>query len=60
MYAIRSYYEYIVDNQVDTFLQTTYYRMAVNNCLSDMKFIPLQSFYYNFYNFNWVCRPAGR
>ncbi|ASA56869.1 ABC transporter substrate-binding protein [Vibrio gazogenes] len=52
--------KYIVDNQVDTFLQTTYYRMAVNNCLSDMKFIPIQSFYYDFSHFNWLCRPAGR
>lgn len=52
--------QYIVDNQVDTFLQTTYYRQAVNNCLSDMKFIPIQSFYYDFSHFNWQCRPAGR
>lgn len=52
--------KYIVDNQVDTFLQTTYYRMAVNNCLSDVQFVPIQSFHYDFANYNWLCRPAGR
>lgn len=56
----KSLQKYIVDNQVDSFLQTTRYRMAVNNCLSDMEFIPIQSFSYNFSNFNWVCRPMGR
>lgn len=49
--------KYIVDNQVDAFLQTTRYRQAVNDCLSDMKFVPIQSFYYDFSKYNWLCRP---
>ncbi|MHA2940437.1 ABC transporter substrate-binding protein [Vibrio sp. RC27] len=56
----KSLQQYIVDNQVDSFLQTTRYRMAVNTCLSDLKFIPIQSFFYDFSNLNWTCRPAGR
>ncbi|MEO9274322.1 ABC transporter substrate-binding protein [Marinomonas sp. 5E14-1] len=52
--------KYIVDNQVDSFLQTSRYQMAVNNCLSDLKFIPIQSFFYDFSTLNWSCRPAGR
>ncbi len=52
--------QYIVDNQVDAFLQTTRYRMAVNNCLSDMQFIPIQSFYYDFSTYGWKCRPQRK
>ena len=52
--------KYIVDNQVDAFLQTTRYRMAVNNCLSDMKFVPIQSFYYDFSKYNWKCVPTRK
>jgi len=56
----KSLQQYIVDNQVDSFLQTTRYRMAVNNCLSDFGFVPIQGFYYDFSTLNWTCRPVGR
>ncbi len=52
--------KYIVDNQVDAFLQTTRYRMAVNNCLSDMQFVPIQGFYYDFSKYSWSCRPTRK
>lgn len=52
--------QYLVDNQVDAYLQTVRYRMAVNNCLSDMQFVPVQSFYFDFSKYNWKCRPVRK
>ncbi len=48
---------YLVDNQVDAFLQTTRYRMVINDCLTDMQYVPIQGFYYDFSKYNWLCRP---
>ncbi|CCN73009.1 ABC transporter substrate-binding protein [Vibrio nigripulchritudo] len=47
--------QYLVDNQVDIFLQNSVDKLGVHKCLKGLNYIPMQSFYFDFSRMNWVC-----
>ena len=46
----------LVDLQPDVLLLTLKAQIGMDKCLTGYKFVPMQSFYYNFTRYSWTCK----